>query len=138
MKLPIMTVQDLLGSVSATPNTALMKLRNRPEKLLVTNSADLLPLARIVESWLHETANGNVYTSRARINDLRELGSKAKLPPELCHPHTLRHTAVKKISDKYGILAGRSFAGHTNIITTRRYAETSNDELRCAIKSLSR
>ncbi len=63
--------------------------------------------------------------------------TSAGIPPELAHPHTLRHTFARqfleqlegKVSTERGLIMLQKILGHSDIRTTMRYLTQDADEM---------
>src|SRR5438309_292384 len=71
--------------------------------------------------------------SESRVEQMTRLYAKRAgvIDWKLVHPHRFRHFTTTQVARKFGVLAARDIARHSNISTTNRYiAEIPEDEKR--------
>jgi len=63
-------------------------------------------------------------------------GKRQGLTPMANPPHKLRHTFLKKVTDKYGVHFAQELSGNVSIKEIFRYAKPSQDEMQETIDLL--
>jgi len=106
----------------------------------ISGECTLMPAAALaIRAWVRQrgTAQGPLFTSqrgnglsRIRVFEIMQKYSRAAdIPPEKCHPHSLKHTCCTHLISvhKESIMDVQKHVGHVNIQNTMIYAKLTSE-----------
>src|SRR5439155_18560347 len=87
-----------------------------------------------LRDFIGSRKKGRIFeVSESRVEQMTRFYAKRAgvIDWKLVHPHRFRHFTTSQVARKFGVLAARGIARHSNISTTNRYiAEMPEDEKR--------